>query len=321
MYTNVLVFLLLFFGNCFAAWAKTDSRVALVLPSVDIQGKAIGINEFIGKKPVYLKLWASWCVPCNEQMPHFVEAHQQYGDKIEFVSVNIDINDDAVSVNNMIEQYGMKMPTVVDANGKIAATFDLPGTPLHLLLNTKGQLVHRGHKVDALLNRRLDLLAREDSAKTEEFGKELLKIEVFDAGAEKKTISLPKTEWSALYFSATWCDWYLTESRPEQSRNCISGQKGLNRLNTDFPEISFKAIVSRLWTSQKEVEEYRKRYQSVVPTVIDTNNQTFLKYSVNKLPTLLIFKNGQEVERFENFQNKDVLKKQIDAILEGSISL
>ena len=47
------------------------------------------------KKLVYLKFWATWCQPCREQMPHLQETYESFGDDIEVIAVNIDINDSA----------------------------------------------------------------------------------------------------------------------------------------------------------------------------------------------------------------------------------
>ena len=37
---------------------------------------------------MYLKFWASWCVPCNQQAPDFEKIYEQYGKRITVVSVN-----------------------------------------------------------------------------------------------------------------------------------------------------------------------------------------------------------------------------------------
>lgn len=47
---------------------------------------------------------------------------------------------------------------------------------------------------------------------------------------------------------------------------------------------------------------------------VDENNQTAMQYSVMSIPTLIIFKNGQPVEQMVGVQQKDQLKKKLEAV-------
>lgn len=44
-------------------------------PFVTHQGQKLDFGPILGQQPIYIKFWASWCVPCNEQMPHFQQAY------------------------------------------------------------------------------------------------------------------------------------------------------------------------------------------------------------------------------------------------------
>jgi thiol-disulfide isomerase/thioredoxin len=83
----------------FAAWSATGEDMAARTGAVSIgqaapaatldtvDGKSIELGDFYGRKPVYLKFWATWCVPCQQQMPHFEESWQRYGKSIAVVAV------------------------------------------------------------------------------------------------------------------------------------------------------------------------------------------------------------------------------------------
>jgi thiol-disulfide isomerase/thioredoxin len=53
-----------------------------------IDGETIDLGRLYGKQAVYLKFWATWCVPCREQMPHFERTYETAGTDLAVIAVN-----------------------------------------------------------------------------------------------------------------------------------------------------------------------------------------------------------------------------------------
>ena len=104
---------------------------ALVLTTID--GKAIDLARLYGHKPVYLKFWATWCVPCREQMPGFEHDYESLGDRIAFVAVNAGFTDTEAAVRQVQHESGLRMPIVID-DGRLAAELNLRVTPQHVVV-------------------------------------------------------------------------------------------------------------------------------------------------------------------------------------------
>ena len=112
---------------------------AAILQTID--GQRIDLASYYGKKPVYLKFWATWCVPCREQMPAFEKAFQQYGDKLAVVAVNAGYSDTETEVKSYRAQHGLHMPIVID-DGSLAASLNLRVTPQHIVIGRDGRIQH-----------------------------------------------------------------------------------------------------------------------------------------------------------------------------------
>ena len=81
---------------------------AAVLRTLD--GGTIDLATRYGRKPVYLKFWATWCAPCPQQMPGFERIHRQYGNRIDVIGVNAGFNDTEADVRAYRTRHGLTMP-------------------------------------------------------------------------------------------------------------------------------------------------------------------------------------------------------------------
>lgn len=276
----------------------------LNMPINLISGETTSLSEYEGKKAVYIKFWATWCQPCRKEMPHFEHIKNEYGDYVEVIGINVGINDDIKAVEATIKEFGLTMPMAIDKSGDLAQAFRFIGTPYHLLFDRNLNLIHRGHKANESLDNKLALISQSKSV-------DLLNTDSLSENEPNLKIDLNDDKIHALFFTATWCDWYLKESRPQSSNNCISAQKNVNTLSARYPDIIWNGVVSRLWTGNKDLNDYKKKYSINHSIDIDMSNNLFHQYSVNDLPTLLLIKNNKVILKVTNFSNSEELNKLI----------
>ena len=270
----------------------------LTAPIALVEGPVVNLQHYKGVKPVYLKFWASWCQPCLKEMPHFQKAYQQYGKSVEFISINLGLNDTYADVQAVIKQHGLTMPLAIDEKGDLAEVFNFVGTPYHLLFDANMNLVYRGHEANESLDNKLALLASNKSI-------EPISSRVFIKNAAPLDLKALRDGKTAVLFTSTWCHWYLKETRPNAAKACDQAQKSFNKLARENPKINWLLVVSNLWTGEKDLAEYKKQYSIAEPVAIDQSNSTFLHFGVKNFPEWVFLDQGNVI-----YQSKAQLSKQ-----------
>jgi len=283
--------------------AQAAGRPLLGLPGPDIalqtiDGKPIDLAKLYGHQPVYLKFWATWCVPCREQMPGFERDYETFGDRIAFVAVDAGFNDTEAAVRQVQREAGMRMPIVID-DGRLAAGLNLRVTPQHVVIGRDGRILYVGHLADARLHDALEEALREAPGTAS--GRELPRRAVFGVGDIPRDLTAititgetfplvgPSRDARprALVFFSPWCESYLAKSRPADSQACRRVREEMNDLARRH-DVDWLGIASGLWASAKDLADYQKDPGTPVPLTLDASGRLFRAFGVRDVPTVVL---------------------------------
>ena len=116
-------------------------------PAVTVEtldGDTVSLAHWVGKKPVIVEFWATWCPICEELLPRMEAAHKKYGDKAEFVVVAVAVNQSKSTVRRHIEKHPMPFTFLWDGNGAAVRAFQAPSTSYIAVLDSQGRVVYTG---------------------------------------------------------------------------------------------------------------------------------------------------------------------------------
>jgi cytochrome c biogenesis protein CcmG/thiol:disulfide interchange protein DsbE len=116
-------------------------------PSVvvhDLDGKPVNIGQYIGRKPLLLEFWATWCELCEQLLPRVREAHARYGDRVEFFGVNVTINQSPARVRRWVEANTPPFRTLYDDEGTSIRAYAAPTTSYVVIVDRGGRVAYRG---------------------------------------------------------------------------------------------------------------------------------------------------------------------------------
>ncbi len=116
-------------------------------PSAIVQrldGKKVDLSSYIGKAPVLIEFWATWCPNCRELMPALLAAEKKYSGRVKFLAVAVNINQSPERVRKYLAAHPLPHETLWDADGNAAGAFDAPATSYVVVLNKKGIVAYTG---------------------------------------------------------------------------------------------------------------------------------------------------------------------------------
>lgn len=125
---------------------STNGVAATKIPNFtvyDLNGNEVSLYDYFGK-PVVLNFWATWCGPCQSEMPAFDQMYQKYNNQVTFLMVNVtDGSRDTVeSVTAFYKDSGYTFPIYFDTTLEASMNYGAYSIPLTFFIDAEGNLLY-----------------------------------------------------------------------------------------------------------------------------------------------------------------------------------
>ena len=97
-------------------------------------GKRVKLINYLGDKPIFLSFFASWCIPCREEIKLINSLAPKYENKIHFIFINIDDQDNVNNAKKMVSGMHKSLIILHDKDQRIARLYDATNIPRSILI-------------------------------------------------------------------------------------------------------------------------------------------------------------------------------------------
>lgn len=110
----------------------------------DAEGNEVNLSDFVGK-PVVVNFWASWCGPCQMEMPDFDEKFKEYGEEVQFLMVNMTdgVQETLENAKKFAAESGYTFPVYYDTDIDAAMTYGVNSIPSTYFIDAEGHVIAR----------------------------------------------------------------------------------------------------------------------------------------------------------------------------------
>jgi len=312
MYGRYIAILLLLLGSAGSqqpgdpGYIAEDLQLARLVgtpgPSITLQaidGSAIDLTNSYGNKPIYLKLWATYCLPCLAQMPGLEKIHERFGDRIQIVAVDAGVGDDPAKVRAFVARTRMRTPVAID-DGSLGAWLKMEATPFHLLIGRDGRIAYAGHQDGPRLDAAIEHVLAGPVTSTPVETANVASVAALKPGDRVPAIDLRRADDTplrfksgatgrprAVLFTSVWCESYLRQTEPESVEACRRVRTQVDNLS-QTGTVEWLGVATHLWTTPKDLGKYQTRMKPRVPMAVDTDGLAFRVFGIRRLPTVAL---------------------------------
>ncbi len=143
-------------GNSHPVSPKSDGAAPAVFSFKDLNGNNIDSASLRGKV-ILVDFWATWCVPCESEIPHLVKWQQKYGARgLQVVGLSMD--DTPGPVQPYMAKHGVQYPVAMADDKTIAAFGGVLGLPVNVIVGRDGKMLakHAGVTDIAVLEKEVE---------------------------------------------------------------------------------------------------------------------------------------------------------------------
>lgn len=109
-----------------------------------LDGKPANLSQHIGKGPIVMEFWATWCPVCKELEPSMAALTTKYDGKVTFVNVAVSVNQSPALVQRYVANHKMGGVQYFDTKGDATGVYDVPATSYVVVIDKAGKVVYTG---------------------------------------------------------------------------------------------------------------------------------------------------------------------------------
>ncbi|MBA2689152.1 MAG: TlpA family protein disulfide reductase [Gemmatimonadaceae bacterium] len=110
----------------------------------DLSGRPVNLGTYVGKTPMLIEFWATWCGNCQHLEPALLAAQKKYGAQVRFVGVAVSVNQSPERVRLYAAKHKLKHEILFDDQGNATDAYDVPATSYIVVVNKQGKIVYTG---------------------------------------------------------------------------------------------------------------------------------------------------------------------------------
>ena len=157
-----LVAALLALPSFAAAQRAIDLPIGATAPDMPLEtldGKPANLSAWLGKTPLLMEVWATWCENCEQLAPRILEARRKYGDRVKFLGIAVSFNQSPARVKAYMEKHGFDIETLYDRKGEADVIYGVKATSTVIVVDKAGKIVYAGaggtQDIDAAIRKAL----------------------------------------------------------------------------------------------------------------------------------------------------------------------
>ena len=109
-------------------------------------GQPSGLSQYPGQV-VMVNFWATWCGPCQQEMPLLDQMYQKYK-PAGFTLIGVNVDKEGAPVKALMARKPVTFPVLLDPANQVSKAYHVDEMPSSVIIDRKGQIryIHRGYK-------------------------------------------------------------------------------------------------------------------------------------------------------------------------------
>jgi len=120
--------------------ATDDATPAPDFRLTTLDGQTITLSDLRGRW-VLINFWATWCIPCREEMPYLQVLADAHADQMTVLGINM--RESAAEIQPFVEKLGITFPLLLQPDNETLLAYNIRGLPLSFVVSPSGELVLR----------------------------------------------------------------------------------------------------------------------------------------------------------------------------------